>query len=68
MTFLKCHAIFLKENFDRCNHCYDVIIFLFSDTSYDGKHVLANIEIKMHLIQSTYVNVLYCFITPVIYG
>ena len=36
---------FFKETFFLMYHRRDVIMYLFSDQSYDGKHVLANIEI-----------------------
>ena len=43
--FLKMSRDFFKETFFLMYHRSDVIMYLFSDTSYDGKHVLANIEI-----------------------
>ena len=43
--FLKKSGDFFKQTFFLMYHRSDVIMYLFSDTSYDGKHVLANIEI-----------------------
>ena len=43
--FLKMSRDFFKETFFLMYHLSDVIMYLFSDTSYNGKLVLANIEI-----------------------